>query len=52
LYIPGEISNVTTVMVDVGTGYFAEKVGQKLDRIGREYRLPIRKKEILGYIFE
>lgn len=26
LYVPGKLSNVETVIVDVGTGYFVEKV--------------------------
>jgi Prefoldin subunit len=29
LYVPGKLSNVETVIVDVGTGYFVEKVGWK-----------------------
>jgi prefoldin subunit 5 len=27
MYVPGKIANGKSVIIDIGTGYFAEKVG-------------------------
>jgi prefoldin alpha subunit len=32
LYVPGRLSHIETVMVDIGTGYYAEKVFFVIDR--------------------
>jgi hypothetical protein len=39
LYVPGKLSNVNKVIVDVGTGYYVEKVSRDMKKRGLESML-------------
>lgn len=40
LYVPGKLANVEKVIVDIGTGYYVEKVRQELQRTIFFFTLP------------
>lgn len=39
LYVPGQLASTDVVLVDVGTGFYVEKVCQRITRVLKDFKL-------------